>query len=105
MPQFIVYQNKNAQTKKLIPLLLDVQTELLDELQTRVVVPLTAADKGSAKQISRLTPLLKIDGENYLVLTPQLAGINKRELDKPVADLSSSRNEIIAALDFLVTGF
>jgi len=105
MPQFTAYQNKNAQTKKLIPLLLDVQNELLDELQTRVVVPLTSVEKNTAKQISRLTPLLKIDGENYLMLTPQLAGINKKELGKPVADLSNSRTEIVAALDFLVTGF
>ena len=105
MPQFTAYQNKNAQTKKLIPFLLDVQTELLDELQTRVVVPLTSVEKSAAKQMSRLTPLLEIDGDSYLMLTPQLAGINKKELGKPVADLSSSRNEIVAALDFLVTGF
>ncbi len=105
MPQFTVYQNKNAQTKKLIPYLLDVQTELLDDLQTRVVVPLTLADKSTAKQISRLTPLLHVDGESYLMLTPQLAGINKRELGKSVVDLSDSRNEIISAIDFLVTGF
>ena len=105
MPQFTAYQNKNAQTKKLFPLLLDVQTELLDELQTRVVVPMASADKSASKQISRLTPLLNIDGEDYLMLTPQLAGINKKELGKPIADLSSSRTEIVAALDFLVTGF
>lgn len=105
MPQFTAYQNKNAQTKKLTPLLLDVQNELLDELQTRVVVPLTSVEKNAAKQMSRLMPLFKIDGETYLMLTPQLAGINKKELGKPVADLSSSRTEIIAALDFLVTGF
>ena len=105
MPQFTAYQNKNTQTKKLIPFLLDVQAELLDELQTRVVVPLTSVENGAAKQMSRLTPLLKIDGKSYLMLTPQLAGINKKELGKPVADLSSSRTEIVAALDFLVTGF
>lgn len=105
MPQFTAYQNKNAQTKKRIPFLLDVQTVLLDELQTRVVVPLTSVEKSTAKPISRLTPLLKIDGENYLMLTPQLAGINKKEIGKAVADLSNSRTEIVAALDFLVTGF
>ncbi len=105
MSQFTAYQNKNAQTKKSIPFLLDVQTDLLDELQTRVVVPLTAIEKNITKPMPRLTPLLKIDGENYLMLTPQLAGINKKELGKPVADLSNSRAEIVAALDFLVMGF
>lgn len=105
MSQFTAYQNKNAQTKKVIPFLLDVQTDLLDELQTRVVVPLTVIEKSITKPMSRLTPLLKIDGENYLMLTPQLAGINKKELGKAVADLSNSRTEIVAALDFLVMGF
>jgi toxin CcdB len=105
MPQFTAYQNQNVQTQKLFPLLLDVQTDLLDELQTRVVVPLASADKSAAKQISRLTPLLDIDGEDYLMLTPQFAGINKNEFGKAVADLSSSRTQIVAALDFLVTGF
>ena len=103
MPQFRIYQNKNPQTKKLIPYLLDVQTDLLDDLQTCVVVPLTVADKNKA--ISRLTPILNVNGTDYLMLTPQLAGIMRKELGKPVTTISDSRNEIIGAIDFLVTGF
>ena len=105
MPQFTVYQNKNPQTKKLIPYLLDVQADLLSDLQTCVVVPLTAADKNKDKTISRLTPILAVDGTQYLMLTPQLAGIMRKELGKPVAMLSDARTEIIGALDFLVMGF
>ena len=105
MPQFTVYQNKSPQTKKLIPYLLDVQAELLSDLQTCVVVPLTAADKNKDKTISRLTPILTVDGTEYLMLTPQLAGIMRKELGKPVTTLSDTRNEIIGAIDFLVTGF
>jgi toxin CcdB len=105
MPQFTVYQNKNSQTKKLIPYLLDVQVDLLADLQTCVVVPLTAADNNKDKKITRLTPILTVDGTEYLMLTPQLAGIMRKELGKPVAILSDARNEIIGAIDFLVTGF
>lgn len=105
MPQFAVYQNKNAHTKKRIPFLLDVQANLLDELQTRVVVPLATADAKTTQTISRLTPLLKIKQAHYVMLTPQLAGINKRELGQPVEDLSNCCNDIVAALDFLSTGF
>ncbi len=103
MPQFTVYQNKNALTKKIMPYLLDVQADLLGDLQTCVVVPLTAADKNKA--ISRLTPILTVEGTGYLMLTPQLAGIMRKELGKPVATLSDARNEIIGAIDFMVTGF
>jgi toxin CcdB len=105
MPQFTVYQNKHPQSKKLMPYLLDVQAELLSDLQTCVVVPLTAADKNKDKTISRLTPIVTVDGTEYLMLTPQLAGIMRKELGKPVTTLSDARNEIIGAIDFLVTGF
>lgn len=104
MAQFTVYQNTNAQTKKLFPYLLDVQSNLLNELQTSVVVPLALTNK-KTKTISRLTPQLKINGENFIMLTPQLAGINKKDLGKMVTNLSESRNEIISAIDFLITGF
>jgi toxin CcdB len=51
-----------------------------------------------------LTPVVEIAGRSYIVLTPQLAGIAKSELGPPVADLAARRDEIIAALDFLITG-
>jgi toxin CcdB len=105
MKQFSVYDNKNPKSRKIIPYLLNVQADLLDELQTIVVVPLLPADAGQHKPISRLTPVLSIESRSYLMLTPQLAGISKRELGEPIADLSSAREEIIAAIDFLVTGF
>ncbi|MGR8980776.1 MAG: CcdB family protein [Gammaproteobacteria bacterium] len=105
MQQFAVYENKNQNSQKSIPYLLNVQADLLDELQTCVVAPLIPADTGQLKAIGRLTPLFGIEGRSYLMLTPQLAGIAKRELGRNVADLSSARDEIIAAIDFLVTGF
>ena len=40
MAQFDVYRNTNSATRKSIPYVLDVQTDLLDTLATRVVVPL-----------------------------------------------------------------
>jgi toxin CcdB len=38
------------------------------------------------------------------MLTPQLAGVSRRELGAPVARLEQQRFAIIAAIDFLVTG-
>jgi toxin CcdB len=39
MPQFTVYRNKNPQTLSAVPFLLDVQHDLLNDLETRVVIP------------------------------------------------------------------
>ena len=43
MPQFAVHKNTNPATRAAVPLLLDVQNDLLADLATRVVVPLYPA--------------------------------------------------------------
>ncbi len=43
MSQFDVFDNPNDNTNQSMPYLLDVQSDLLDNLATRVVVPLIAA--------------------------------------------------------------
>ena len=104
MPQFTIYQNKNTQSKKEYPLLLDIQTNLLDSLQTTVVVPLKKFETNKDKVLTQLTPILTIEKVDYLMLTPQLAGIQRKELGKAIADVEYARIEILNALDFLLTG-
>ncbi|HVY22467.1 MAG TPA: CcdB family protein [Steroidobacteraceae bacterium] len=104
MAQFTVYRNKNARTKNTYPYLVDVQSELLANLQTRVVVPLTRLTTQGKKPIKDLTPVVEIEGDKYLMLVPQLAGIATSELGQPVTMIGNYRDEIVAALDFLITG-
>ena len=40
MPQFSVYKNKNPKTRSSYPYLVDVQSDLLSDIGTRVIVPL-----------------------------------------------------------------
>lgn len=103
MAQFDVYLNPNAETRKVIPYLLDVQSDLLDMLATRVVVPLVLAEEMGlpAKQ---LNPQFKVKGEAVVMSTAELAGIPNRSLGDKVASLKNKRDEIIAALDLLFTG-
>lgn len=104
MAQFTVYQNKNVQTRSAVPFLLDVQNDLLNDLETRVVVPLCPLSSVKGKPLRALTPVLEIEEEPYVMLTPQMAGIAKRELGASVTHLERYRYEIVAAIDFLVTG-
>ncbi len=104
MAQFTVYKNKNLRTRAEAPFFLDIQNDLLSELETRVVVPLRPASALKGKVMKTLTPFLVIEGESFVMLTPQLAGIPKSELGAPVAQVQQHRAEIIAAIDFLVTG-
>jgi len=104
MAQFSIHQNKNSHSKKEFPLLLDIQTNILDSLQTTIVVPLKKLETNKDKVLTQLTPILAIEGVNYLMLTPQLAGIQRKELGKAITNIESARIEILNALDFLFTG-
>lgn len=103
MAQFDVYLNPNADTRKDIPYLLDVQADLLDALSTRVVAPLVLAeDMGLAAK--HLNPRFKVKGVAVIMSTAELAGVSNRSLGDKVASLRNKRDEIISALDLLFTG-
>jgi len=104
MAQFSVYKNKNPKSKSAYPYLVDVQSELLSDLHTRVVVPLAKLTSLRKKPIRDLTPVVDVDGGKYLLLIPQLAGISIDELGQPVGMIAGHRDEIVAAMDFLITG-
>jgi toxin CcdB len=104
MPQFALYRNRNPASRKRLPLLLDIQSDLLEVLATRVVVPLAPAGAAPARSMRTLTPILKFEGKEFLMLTPQVAGIPARELGPVAGDLESDRDKIIAAVDFLLSG-
>ncbi len=104
MAQFSVYKNKNPKTRTAYPYLVDVQSNLLRDLGTRVVVPLVKLTALGKKPIKNLTPVLEVDGQKFIMLVPQLAGISLDDLGSEVASAAEHRNDIIAALDFLITG-
>lgn len=104
MAQFTVYQNKNPLSKKSIPLLLDIQSNLLESLQTTVVIPLVKLEANIDKKLVQLTPVLELEGKKYIALTPQLSGISRKELGAAITDANQFRTDIINAMDFLLTG-
>ena len=104
MAQFDVYANPNPATKRTIPFLLDIQTDLLNSLTTRVVIPLysVSAMGKAAKHLNIQFPVKRI---TVIMSTAELAGVAANSLGDKVCSLKEHRNEIIAAIDFLVTGF
>src|SRR3546814_9118857 len=75
MSQFSVYPNSNRDTRARIPWLLDVQNSLLNDLTTRLVIPLCHAAAMKGAIIHQLMPVLNIKGKDCVLLTPQMAGI------------------------------
>jgi len=104
MSQFTVHRNPNVTSQALYPLLLDVQADLLGDLATRTVIPMTFVDENRRPAFQALTPICQVGERQYVVMTPMLAGIPARELGAPVADLSGDGPSIIAAIELLVKG-
>ncbi|WP_117234777.1 CcdB family protein [Vibrio maerlii] len=104
MSQFSLYQNNDKSTATAYPYFVDVQSEMLDTLNTRLVIPLTPVEMLEKKAPTHLCPVIHIDEGDFVILTHQMASIPTKILRKPVNDLSNFRNEIIAAIDFLITG-
>jgi len=105
MSQFDVYKNPSPASKRRFPFLLDVQSDLLGSLITRVVIPLAKPEVLGGKAATRLNPTFEIDGVRVVMLTPELAGVTSSALGAKVANLSAYRADIISALDLAFTGF
>jgi toxin CcdB len=102
--QWDVYANPGARLRDEIPYLVNLQSDLLSDLGTRLVAPL-ARTRIEAKSLpSRLCPAFVIDGVP-VVLLPQEAGpIDMRLLKRPVTSLRSDAHEIVAAIDAVLSG-
>lgn len=105
MARFDVYANPGSHATT-TPYLLDVQSDLLDGLDSRMVVPLRSLRHFPKVKLSpRLTPILTIQGEQFLLETPKMGAIPQRLLKSPVTSLEAEREQISAALDFLFQGY
>ncbi|WP_051604053.1 CcdB family protein [Methylobacter tundripaludum] len=85
---------------------LDIQSDLLQRLESRIVIPLRRRDRFAAVNLpANLTPTFEIEGVECLLETPKLAAVPLRLLKTPIASLASRQFEITAALDYLFQGF
>lgn len=102
--QFTVYRNTGKSA--IYPLLLDVTSDIIGQLNRRIVIPLLPIEKypGSARP-ERLVPLVRLtDGNEYAVMTHEMASIPSRALGAVFCDASTYRPQIKGAIDFLLDG-
>jgi len=101
MAQFDVY--RFAPRGGAFTLVTDVQNGLLNGLGTRVVAPLYPL-KISDKPILRLNPVVEIDGLPYYMAVQEMAALRVKALGTKAVSLETRRDEIVAAIDLLITG-
>lgn len=84
--------------------LLDVQTDLLSGLTTRIVVPLLP-EEDAPLPARHLNPLVELDGTRHVMATQFLATVPSAILQDPVATVADRADEITRALDMIFHGF
>jgi len=101
MAQFDVYKNINDETKEQIPYLLDIQSDILSHLTSRVVIPFII----NKKTMDSLHPIFLIEDIKVTLWTTSITSIQLFQLEEKVCSLKNKRREIIDSIDFLITGY
>lgn len=105
MAQFEVYLNPSNATRAHYPYLVDIQSDHLAALTSRLVIPLCRARELEFTELQDLAPGIEYQDEALILLTPKLAAMPARLLSEPVGSVAHLRSVINAAIDFAVTGY
>ncbi|MBT9490571.1 MAG: CcdB family protein [Rubrivivax sp.] len=104
MPRLDVYANPDASERRHTPYFLDVQNDYIDDIETRVVIPLRR-EAVFGPRARDLHPLLQVAGDAVVLDTTAIGAVPLAELRKTVGQLRKSRAEIQNALDALFGAF
>lgn len=97
--QFCAYRLRTGQ------LVLDMQSDVLSHLKTRLVAPL-APESAGEKAMTILEPVLETEGARLVLLTTEMITIPASLIaEPPVAQFTDADDEIRRALDMLFSGF
>jgi toxin CcdB len=104
MAQWDVYPNPSQRSREEIPYLVDLQSELLGGLGTRLVAPLARTRLAPTGLPRRLCPVFSIDGVDVMLLPQEAGPIEARLLKRRTATLRAHAHDIVGALDAVVGG-
>jgi toxin CcdB len=102
--QFDVFPNPSPRMRDIYPYVMDVQSNLLSVLATRMVIPLAITKLSAEKIPSKLCPLIHIDAQKLMLMPHQAAPLDKSTLKKRVSSAKSQASEILAAMDVVTSG-
>lgn len=101
--RYHVYALKNPKSKS-TPYVLDLQSDLLAGLKTRVVAPLRLRSAVDPAEIMRdLTPILEIAGQSCVLFPQEMAAYPVNLLGAEITDLTAQSANILNALDRLLS--
>lgn len=80
-----------------------IQSDLLEAMRTRVVVPLLAAGT-AGRPVHGLNPEIDIAGQTFVLMPQLLATLTIPELGQPVGSVTGMRDPITRSVDALMSG-
>ena len=105
MAQFDILKNLNKASKADVPYIMDIQSNSVSIIGTRIVVPLRYTKNNLDKLISKIHVSIEVDNKEYIAFISEMAAILSGLIGSAIANGNSKRTEIIAAIDLLFTGF
>ena len=84
-------------------LVVNCQSDLLSELNTRAVVPLIPRAR-APKVAVRFNPVFTIDGQDLVMTTQFIGAVERNQLGAVVVSLADHSYEITGAIDVLTGG-
>lgn len=99
MSRFVVYEAPDIGGY-----LMNVQSEFITGLNTRVVVPMHPVED-VPRAIPRLNPVFEVNGRSMMLVPQFMSAVPVSVLKVQVADLSHEAERVTAAVDFLMQGF
>jgi toxin CcdB len=103
MRQFDVFENPIVRARRAYPFVAVLQSDRAETGHDRIVAPLVPRARLSGTA-GRLTPHVKVSGVDHVLLVPGMTAVAAADLRDVRDELTSHRNDIIAALDYLFLG-
>ena len=103
MAQFDVFPNPSRSASDGIPYVVVVQSDLLDSLPTRLVMPLAEQDP-AIRAPAALCPVIKINGQRFRALSHFTAPLPASVLKHPVDNIVAQGSALVSAIDAALSG-
>lgn len=102
--QFDVYENPSPRMRDQYPYVVDIQSDLLSSLATRMVAPLALTSLRASELPRRLCPVFVVRKKSLMLVPFEAAPLDKRLLKKEIVSIRVHANEIVDAMDAVISG-
>ncbi|MFM2111674.1 MAG: hypothetical protein RLZZ271_334 [Pseudomonadota bacterium] len=104
MAQYDVFKNPSKASRDDIPYVVVIQSDLLEHLSTRLVMPLSKSEASAPGGPAALCPAVDFDGQVLRALPHLMAAFRVRDLGRPVGSVPGFSSRLIGAVDAVLSG-